>query len=104
MRKTILCLLVLCSGCKTADERFCGYPGALVVGGEPPAMHLKMCTSNKVRHGPVVMYWDPEGTLSVEGNFEDGRESGEWRVYDRTGALSKIETYSNGRMVASRTP
>ena len=46
---------------------------------------------------PVKGYY-LTGELSIEGAFEGGERTGEWKSYNRNGTLSQISNYKNGQL------
>jgi antitoxin component YwqK of YwqJK toxin-antitoxin module len=49
-----------------------------------------------VRHGPYRDYW-PNGRVSLEGQYVNGLQEGEWRFYDRDGSLREVLRFMGGR-------
>jgi antitoxin component YwqK of YwqJK toxin-antitoxin module len=53
-----------------------------------------------VLHGPYRDFWS-HGGVSLEGQYVNGIQEGEWRLYDRvTGRLREIVLFHSGREVA----
>jgi antitoxin component YwqK of YwqJK toxin-antitoxin module len=49
-----------------------------------------------VMHGPYRDFW-PHGGVSLEGQYRDGMQDGEWRFYDRkTGKLRETIQFVAG--------
>ena len=52
-----------------------------------------------ILHGPYRDFWS-DGRVSMEGQYRDGLQDGEWRLYDPdTGALREVLRFAAGREV-----
>jgi antitoxin component YwqK of YwqJK toxin-antitoxin module len=50
-----------------------------------------------ILHGPYRDFWS-HGGVSLEGQYRDGMQEGEWRFYDRdTGELREVLRFVDGR-------
>ena len=49
-----------------------------------------------VRHGPYRDYW-PNGWVSLEGQYVNGLQEGEWRYYDCDGSLREVLQFKGGK-------
>ena len=55
-----------------------------------------------VLHGPYRDFWS-NGRVSMEGQYRDGLQDGEWRLYDRdTGELREVLRFAAGREIGAR--
>jgi len=94
-----ICLLVL--GCSneqnTADKFFdeklaCPSPALGEFEGWGKSGTIHIC---KIRHGPFVA-WE-NGYVHLRGQYENGKEVGEWLWYDASGTVVKKVDYSKSQ-------
>lgn len=52
----------------------------------------------KVKDGRYFKYYK-SGQLKISGRYKDGKKHREWKFYNQDGAITKIETYKNGKKV-----
>src|SRR5208337_5588294 len=99
-----LALVAITSGCKSSSET--PKPVSLtcpsvskLVGDLPPAGEEQACwktvNGEQVKEGPMVIY-RPNGLKMMEGNYKDGKQDGEWRMYYESGAKKSIDHYQDG--------
>jgi antitoxin component YwqK of YwqJK toxin-antitoxin module len=51
-----------------------------------------------VLHGPYRDYWS-NGVVSLEGQYADGQQEGEWRFYNEDGSLREKLYFERGREI-----
>ncbi|MBN9523454.1 hypothetical protein J0H58_33905, partial [bacterium] len=75
-------------------------PDGVVTTYRPDGSVLSEATgAGGVRHGPYRDFW-PNGRVSLEGQYRDGLQEGEWRFYDQvTGELREVLRFVAGREV-----
>jgi len=96
-----MCLLLFgCSNEQSARDKFfnetlsCPSPalGEFEGWGESGTQHI--C---KIKHGPFIA-WE-NGYVNIRGQYENGKEVGEWLWYDVKGNVQVRGQYENGKEV-----
>ena len=57
--------------------------------------------SNNKKHGKSIS-WNNEGSVIVEGNYENGRMNGLWKWYYENGQPQKEESYKGGNRISKK--
>jgi len=63
---------------------------------------LEQQIDHGVQHGRFAE-WSPEGRPLRSGQFNNDRESGRWSYHGPDGAITRVDTYSDGEVIASIT-
>ena len=101
----VIALVAVTSGCKSSDEtpkpiNLVCPSGSKLVGDLPPDGEEQACwktvNGEQVKDGPMVIY-RPSGLKMMEGNYKDGKQDGEWRMYYESGAKKSIDHYQGWR-------
>jgi hypothetical protein len=86
----------LLAACKTAPS--CP-PGTKPMGEAPPTGSETWCAKTvngqEVKEGPFVLYRD-DGSKMVQGEYHDGKQSGEWTLWYDNGQKQSIDHYKDG--------
>lgn len=98
--KDRIALLILAAAllvaCKTAPS--CP-PGTKQMGEPPPTGSETRCAKivngQEVKEGPFVIYRD-DGSKMVQGEYHDGKQSGEWTLWYDNGQKQSIDHYKDG--------
>ena len=53
--------------------------------------------SNGKRHGEHLVYY-PSGSIMFKGNWNNGKEIGQWFFYSKNGELKKTKLFKNGEL------
>lgn len=85
-----------CRGYRVADP----VPDGVVTNYRADGSRLAEATYGRgILHGPYRDFWS-HGGVSLEGQFRDGQQDGEWRFYDcDTGELREVLRFVAGREV-----
>src|SRR5208283_3829915 len=93
---TMLMLAAALAACKTAP--ICPA-GTRQVGEGPPKDSEIACEKNVngqyVKEGPFVIYRD-DGSKMLEGQYHDGKQSGEWTQLCDSGQKASVDHYKDG--------
>lgn len=98
--KSLLAALTLCAfvltGCNTAPP--CP-PGATLKGEAPPDGEEQWCEKlvdgKPVKDGRFTLFW-PNGEKMMEGEYQDGKQVGEWTNWYDNGQMSARDQYRDG--------
>jgi hypothetical protein len=73
--------------------------GAELKGAPPPDGTEIWCEKDvggvPVKDGPYVVY-NLNGKVMIEGNYKDGKQSGEWTMYHPNGQRASVDYYTDG--------
>ena len=68
--------------------------------GSPRAEYEVVVTGGRERKSGPYRAWHRNGTLAVEGNYEEDRPVGRWKEYHANGALAAEGSYVRGERMA----
>src|SRR5208337_3850709 len=92
----LIILAAALAACKTAPP--CP-PGSRPMGEAPPNGSETWCAKtvngNDVKEGPFVIYRD-DGSKMIQGEYHDGKQSGEWTQWFDNGQKASIDHYQDG--------
>jgi antitoxin component YwqK of YwqJK toxin-antitoxin module len=92
----VLILAAVLAGCKAAPT--CS-PGTKQVGEGPPngseIACVKTVNGQDVKEGPFIVYRD-DGSKMMQGEYHDGKQSGEWTQWYDNGQKASIDHYKDG--------
>jgi antitoxin component YwqK of YwqJK toxin-antitoxin module len=84
------------AACKTAPT--CP-PGTRQLGEGPPNGSeiecVKTVNGQDVKEGPFVVYHD-DGSKMIQGEYHDGKQTGEWTRWYDNGQMSSVDHYKDG--------
>ncbi len=93
---SLLLLAVALAACKTAPT--CP-PGTRLVGDPPPKGSEIACVKTvngaDVKEGPYVLYHE-DGSKMIQGEYHDGKQSGEWTMWYDNGQKKSVDHYKDG--------
>lgn len=92
-RSTILLLAATLFACKTAPV--CPAGTKQVGEGPPNGSEIACVNGQDVKEGPYVLYHD-DGSKMLEGEFHDGKQSGEWTMWYDNGQKKSVDHYKDG--------
>ncbi|HEY9158442.1 toxin-antitoxin system YwqK family antitoxin [Candidatus Binatus sp.] len=74
-------------------------PGTRPVGEAPPKGSETACVKTvggqEVKEGPYVLYHD-DGSKMIQGEYHDGKQTGEWTMWYDNGQKQSIDHYQDG--------
>jgi antitoxin component YwqK of YwqJK toxin-antitoxin module len=74
-------------------------PGTRQVGQGPPngseIACVKTVNGQDVKDGPYVLYRD-DGSKMIQGEFHDGKQTGEWTMWYDNGQKKSVDHYKDG--------
>jgi uncharacterized protein len=74
-------------------------PGTRLVGDPPPngseTACMKTVNGQDVKEGPYSIYRE-DGSKMIQGEFHDGKQSGEWTMWYDNGQKASIDHYKDG--------
>jgi antitoxin component YwqK of YwqJK toxin-antitoxin module len=74
-------------------------PGTRLVGDPPPngseTTCMKTVDGQDVKEGPYAIYRE-DGSKIIQGEFHDGKQSGEWTMWYDNGQKASIDHYKDG--------
>lgn len=72
--------------------------GRYVVLRANGGIHFEIAYRHGVIHGRYMTYW-PDGTISTEGQHDDGEQDGVWHYYNENGAIIAITHFQRGEVI-----
>jgi antitoxin component YwqK of YwqJK toxin-antitoxin module len=99
-----IALVAIVSGCKSSSEtpkpvNLSCPSGSKLVGDLPPDGEEQACwktvNGEQIKEGPIVIF-GPGGLKMMEGNYTNGKQDGEWRMYYESGAKKSVDHYKDG--------
>jgi len=74
-------------------------PGATLMGEPPPNGQEQWCqkivNGQPVKEGPFTLYF-PNGAKMIEGQYQDGKQAGEWETWYQNGQRSAVDHFRDG--------
>jgi MORN repeat variant len=92
-------LLVLAALSTSCQNQPTCPPGAKLMGAAPPNGDELWCQKTvdgkPVKDG-LFMLFRPDGGRMIQGQYKDGKQNGEWKMWYDSGAIHSIDTYRDG--------
>ncbi len=74
-------------------------PGTALMGQPPPGGQEVWCQKivdgRPVKEGPFRLYF-PSGSKMIEGQYQEGKQVGEWTTWYQNGQRSAVDQFRNG--------
>lgn len=55
-------------------------------------------SKKNIKHGPYFFYYE-SGKLKTAGGYLNDLKNGEWKYYDESGAVTRVEHFKNGELL-----